>query len=261
MVIDGHLEVGIYSVLVYMTQRLLWPLTALGETLDLYQRSMASVRRITDLLEPARVLVPARASCRRRSAAPSSFETSGSATATAPTCCRDQRASSRPARPTRSSARPGRQVDAGPAAAALPRPAVGPGADRRHPTCASSRSARCAASIGYVSQDVFLFQGTVRENLAFGRPGATDAEIEDAAARWPRHTTSSSGCPRATTPSSASAARSSPVGSGSACRSPGRSCATRRSSCSTRPPRPSTTRPKPRSSGRSPRWRAAARRS
>jgi ATP-binding cassette subfamily B protein len=36
-------------------------------------------------------------------------------------------------------------------------------------------------AIGYVSQDVFLFQGTVRENLAFGRPDATDAEIEDAA--------------------------------------------------------------------------------
>jgi ABC-type transport system involved in Fe-S cluster assembly fused permease/ATPase subunit len=38
------------------------------------------------------------------------------------------------------------------------------------------RSLRVA--IGYVSQDVFLFQGTVRENLAFGRPGATDVEIE-----------------------------------------------------------------------------------
>src|SRR5690606_39196932 len=36
-------------------------------------------------------------------------------------------------------------------------------------------------SIGYVSQDVFLFQGTVRENIAFGRPDATDDEIEDAA--------------------------------------------------------------------------------
>ena len=32
-----------------------------------------------------------------------------------------------------------------------------------------------------MSQDVFLFQGTVRENLAFGRPDATDDEIEQAA--------------------------------------------------------------------------------
>ena len=45
------LEVGLYSVLVYMTQRLLWPLTDLGETLDLYQRAMASTRRI---FSPAR---------------------------------------------------------------------------------------------------------------------------------------------------------------------------------------------------------------
>jgi ATP-binding cassette subfamily B protein len=36
-------------------------------------------------------------------------------------------------------------------------------------------------SIGYVSQEVFLFQGTVRENIAYGRPGASDGEIEAAA--------------------------------------------------------------------------------
>jgi ATP-binding cassette subfamily B protein len=36
-------------------------------------------------------------------------------------------------------------------------------------------------AIGYVGQDVFLFQGTVRENLAYGRPDAGDAELERAA--------------------------------------------------------------------------------
>jgi ATP-binding cassette subfamily B protein len=34
-----------------MTQRLLWPLTRLGETLDLYQRAMASTTRIMELLD------------------------------------------------------------------------------------------------------------------------------------------------------------------------------------------------------------------
>src|SRR5215510_8151428 len=48
--LNGSLEVGVFSVLVYMTQRLLWPLTRLGETFDLYQRAMASTRRILDLL-------------------------------------------------------------------------------------------------------------------------------------------------------------------------------------------------------------------
>ncbi len=45
------LSVGAYSVLVFLTQRLLWPLTTLGRTLDLYQRAMASTRRILDLLD------------------------------------------------------------------------------------------------------------------------------------------------------------------------------------------------------------------
>ena len=33
-----------------MTQRLLWPLTRLGETFDLYQRAMASSTRVLDVL-------------------------------------------------------------------------------------------------------------------------------------------------------------------------------------------------------------------
>lgn len=51
LVLEGRLEVGLYSVLVFMTQRLLWPLTSLGETFDLYQRAMASTTRILDLLD------------------------------------------------------------------------------------------------------------------------------------------------------------------------------------------------------------------
>jgi ATP-binding cassette subfamily B protein/subfamily B ATP-binding cassette protein MsbA len=35
--------------------------------------------------------------------------------------------------------------------------------------------------ISFVLQDVFLFHGTVRENILFGRPGASDAEIDHAA--------------------------------------------------------------------------------
>ena len=50
-VVDGSLAVGTYSVLVFLTQRLLWPLTRLGQTLDLYQRSMASTNRVMNLLD------------------------------------------------------------------------------------------------------------------------------------------------------------------------------------------------------------------
>ena len=48
--LEGTLAVGAYSVLVFMTQRLLWPLTRLGETFDLYQRAMASSTRVLDVL-------------------------------------------------------------------------------------------------------------------------------------------------------------------------------------------------------------------
>ena len=41
--------------------------------------------------------------------------------------------------------------------------------------------------IGIVQQDVFLFAGTIRENIAYGKPNATDAEIEQAARRAEIH--------------------------------------------------------------------------
>jgi ATP-binding cassette subfamily B protein len=50
-VVNGKLAVGTYTVLVFLTQRLLWPLTRLGQTLDLYQRAMASTRRVMNLLD------------------------------------------------------------------------------------------------------------------------------------------------------------------------------------------------------------------
>lgn len=50
------------------------------------------------------------------------------------------------------------------------------GKDIRKLTRKSLRSA-----IGIVSQDVFLFNGTIRENIAYGKPDATDEEVERAA--------------------------------------------------------------------------------
>jgi ATP-binding cassette subfamily B protein len=51
MALNGEIGVGSYSVLVYLTQRLLWPLTRLADMTDLYQRSMASIQRVMDLLQ------------------------------------------------------------------------------------------------------------------------------------------------------------------------------------------------------------------
>ena len=49
LALDGEIKVAMYSVLLFITQRLLWPLTELGDTFDLYQRAMASFRRIYSL--------------------------------------------------------------------------------------------------------------------------------------------------------------------------------------------------------------------
>lgn len=51
LTLRGELGVGSYSALVYLTQRLLWPLTRLADMTDLYQRAMASVNRVMDLLD------------------------------------------------------------------------------------------------------------------------------------------------------------------------------------------------------------------
>lgn len=48
--IQGDIPVGNFGILVFLTQRLLWPFTSLGQTVDLYQRAMASCDRIMDLL-------------------------------------------------------------------------------------------------------------------------------------------------------------------------------------------------------------------
>jgi ATP-binding cassette subfamily B protein len=181
LVIDGDLEVGTYSVLVYMTQRLLWPLTALGETLDLYQRSMASVRRITDLLETQPVLVQGASPLTRpvRGDVVLDDVTFGYGDGAPVLTGIDMRIPAGETHAVVGATGAGKST----LARLLLRfhdPREGSvtidGVDVRHLTFSSLRQ-----SIGYVSQDVFLFQGTVRENLAFGRPDATDDEIIEAA--------------------------------------------------------------------------------
>lgn len=51
--------------------------------------------------------------------------------------------------------------------------------DGRDVRAVTQRSLRRA--IGIVQQDVFLFADTIRENIRYGRPDATDAEVEQAA--------------------------------------------------------------------------------
>ena len=56
------------------------------------------------------------------------------------------------------------------------------GVDVRRVTQRSLRRA-----VGILQQDVFMFAGTVRENIRYGRPDATDEEIAEAARRAEIH--------------------------------------------------------------------------
>jgi len=50
LTLNEEMSVASYSVMIFMMQRLLWPLTRLGETFDLYQRAMVSTTRVLNLL-------------------------------------------------------------------------------------------------------------------------------------------------------------------------------------------------------------------
>jgi len=187
MALAGTISVGIYSTLVFMTQRLLWPLTRLGQTFDLYQRAMASTRRIFALLDTEPDMQDG----------------------TTPLALASQ-VGSAPLGEVRlqgvTYAYPGgapvlRGLDltfpAGVTTGIVG--ATGAGKStlvklllRFHDPDTGSvtidgvdvrelKREELRRAIGLVSQDVYLFHGTVRDNLLVGRPEANDAELRAAA--------------------------------------------------------------------------------
>ncbi|HSK27758.1 MAG TPA: ABC transporter ATP-binding protein [Jiangellales bacterium] len=186
-VLRGDLEVGLYSVLVFMTQRLLWPLTDVGTVLDLYQRGMASTRRILALLDERAEVVPGSATLPRPVTGRVELVGVTAGYADGPDVLRGV-----------DLVVPAGEVHAvvGPTGAGKstllrlvlrfqdPRSGVVrlDGSDVRDLDWDSLRGA-----IGYVSQDVYLFHGTVHDNIAYGRPDASRAEVERAARQAEAH--------------------------------------------------------------------------
>ncbi|MCL4133542.1 UNVERIFIED_CONTAM: hypothetical protein GTU68_042253, partial [Idotea baltica] len=180
--LDGTLNVGAYGMLVFLTQRLLWPLTRLAQTVDLYERAMASTRRILRLIET-----------------PSGVRDVGSSVLPVPVRGRiefDALSFNYP------------QSDAGIEHVSLTVPAgktvalvgaTGSGKStliklllRFYPVSTGHiridgveinqlTLSALRESIGLVSQDVFLFEGSVRDNIAYATPDASIDEITAAA--------------------------------------------------------------------------------
>lgn len=182
MALEGSLNVGAYGVLVFLTQRLLWPLTGLAEVIDLFERAMASTRRILDLLsEPVHV----------RDAAGKQLQAPVKGTVELDKVSFHYPSSGAGIRDISLTVPAGHTLAlvgaTGSGKSTLIKlllrfydPSHGEIRIDGQPIRAISLNSLRSA-IGLVSQDVYLFEGSIRENLAYGKPEASDAEIMEAA--------------------------------------------------------------------------------
>jgi len=183
MTLEGTLNVGAYGVLVFLTQRLLWPLTDLATTVDLYERAMASSRRILDLIETP-VAIRDDAGAEPLGAVRGAIEFRDVSFAYAGGGEPVLRNVSLKIEPGETVAFVGQTGSGKSTLMKLLLRFYEPDAgevllDGRR--LGSVRLDSLRRRIGFVSQDVYLFQGTIGENIAYGIEGAARADIAAAA--------------------------------------------------------------------------------
>lgn len=182
MAIDGTLNVGAYGVLVFLTQRLLWPLVGLAEIIDLYARAMASVQRLLDLLDEPKPN-PGKTQPLEAAAVKGTihikqlrFAYTGQADVLKDVTLEIPAASSLGIVGATGSGKSTliklllKYYSASEGSIAL---------DQWPYQDIDDKDLR--SLVGYVSQDVFLFDGSIRENLAYGQDNCSDEKIITAA--------------------------------------------------------------------------------
>ena len=180
--LEGTMAVGAYSVLVFMTQRLLWPLTRLGETFDLYQRAMASSTRVLDVLaSPIELQQGEFVPEGEEASSPLSFESLTFGYAGRDVLFNELSLEFEPGKTT------GVVGSTGAGKTTLIRlllrfaePQSGHVSWCSHPLEAWNLNA-LRSSIALVDQHITLFPTTIMENIRYGKPEATDEEVINAA--------------------------------------------------------------------------------
>ncbi len=177
---DKTLSAGVLVAFVLYLTQFFSPIQQLSQVFDSYQQARAGMRKLRTLLaeQPA---TPG-------AGAPRPDRTAGRRGAVRRRALplpagRERRVAGR--RPGHPGGRAGgagrphrrREVHVHEARRPLLRPHRRPGAGRRS-LPARSRSGRFRRRLGYVPQEPFLFSGTIRSNIAYGRPDATDLEVE-----------------------------------------------------------------------------------
>ncbi len=182
MTLNGDLNVGAYGVLVFLTQRLLWPLTSLAETVDLFERAMASSRRILDLIEvPVRIRDRADAMTPAKVNGHIQYQGVNFSYGENQPVLHDITLDI----PTSSTVAFVGQTGSG--KSTLVKLLLRFYAPTRGSILLDGQPIEqlqldsLRRQIGLVSQDVFLFHGSVRENIAYGSPGASFEQIQAAA--------------------------------------------------------------------------------
>ncbi|MCP3993563.1 MAG: ABC transporter ATP-binding protein [bacterium] len=182
LALDGILAIGAYSTMVFLTQRLLWPLTNLGKTFDLYQRAMASTNRILDVTDtPAEIVSGEQQLNRGEVAGHIEFDDVGFSYVAGYPVLFDIDLDLKSGATSAFVGATGsgkttlvklllRLYDVTDGAIRID------GHDIR-----SLELHHLRQSMAVVGQDVFLFHGTVRDNIAYGKPDADNEAIQNAA--------------------------------------------------------------------------------
>lgn len=178
LVIEGQLDVGAYSTLIFLTQRLLWPFVNMAEIMIDFQRVMASTARLLQLFQLPLEVSPAR-----------SLLLQGKITFASVSFAYEQHA------PTLNrlsfTILPGQTVAfvgaTGAGKSTLLKLLLGFYLPTEGQVFFDSQELRTLSlpslrkQIGFVSQEPFLFEGTIAENISYASPSATQQQIIQAA--------------------------------------------------------------------------------